>query len=126
MTGDSSIEAWEGALAGRDRVEGLVKGRLGCGCPVEVFDHIQRRRAAGPGLPEVFELQIGDRLLVHLADAAGVDRTTVEALLEQGRRLRDERGLNRFRLVLIGRGMEPLPSPPVDDDRLHLHVLSGL
>lgn len=127
MTGALPVQVWEGALAGRDEVEGLVQGRLGCGCPAEVFERITRRRVSDPGLPEVFEIEIGGRLLVHLTPADPADRAVVEALLRRGRRWRDERGLNRFRLVLVGPGDAPDVSALASgDDRLHLHVLPDL
>jgi hypothetical protein len=127
MTGASPLDAWEEALAGREKVERLAQGRLGCGCPAEVFERITRRRVSDPNLPEVFEIEIGGRLLVHLAAADPADRAVVEALLERGRRWRDDRGLNRFRLVLIGPGDAPDVSTLLaGDDRLHLHVLPAL
>lgn len=114
---------WARRLDARGPVEDLVQGRLGCGCPAEVFDLIERRLVTGDSLPDVLELTIGRRLLVHLVDAAAADRETAVALLGRGRRWRDERGLNRFRLVLIHGREEDYVLPPTTDDRLHWHCL---
>ncbi|MBU0515922.1 MAG: hypothetical protein KJ621_14235 [Proteobacteria bacterium] len=115
---------WAMQMDARGPVEDLVQGRLGCGCPAEVFDHLERRLVTDVYLPDVLELTIGRRLLVHLVDAAAADREIAAALLERGRRWRDERGLNRFRLVLVGGREEDYPPPPDLDDRLHWHCLS--
>lgn len=114
---------WAQKLDARGPVEDLVRGRLGCGCPAEVFDLIERRLVSDAPLPEVLELTIGRRLLIHLVDAAAADRETAAALLGRGRRWRDERGLHRFRLVLIGGREENYDLPPETDDRLHWHCL---
>jgi hypothetical protein len=127
MTDASPLDAWEKALAGRGPVERLAQGRLGCGCPAEVFESIARRRVTDADLPEVLEIEIGRRLLIHLAPADGADGDAVEALLTRGRRWRDTRGLNRFRLVLIGRDEAPDVSRLTrGDNRLHLHAMAEL
>jgi len=123
-SGQGSVPAdWARRLDARGPVEDLVQGRLGCGCPAEVFDLIERRLVADAPLPDVLELTIGRRLLVHLVDAAAADEEIAVALLKRGRKWRDERGLNRFRLVLIGGREEDYDLAPAPDDRLHWHCL---
>lgn len=114
------------ALDSRAAVEVLAQGQLGCGCRAWVFDSIERRRVAEPGLPPVFELIIGHRLMIHLVRGDGLNQGEVRGLIERGLSLRDQKGLNRFRLVLVGHKNEwpggDLPSGP--DDRSHVHWLS--
>ena len=103
-------------------IEAFVRGRLGCNCPAEVFaDVAVDERAEG------CRIAIGDRLLLELVAAADgtADPEQIGAMLETGRRERDRRGMNRFRLVL-GCAEPDMPSAvagAVGDDRVHLHRL---
>ena len=103
-------------------IEAFVRGRLGCNCPAEVFAHVEIDQRA-----EGCRIAIGDRLLLDLVAAADgtADAEQIGAMLETGRRERDRRGMNRFRLVL-GCAEPDMPSAvagAVGDDRVHLHRL---
>jgi hypothetical protein len=99
----------------------FVRERLGCGCADEVFADIAVE-SIGAGRCRI---AIGDRLLIELLpDAAAADGP---ALLDRGRRERDRRGMNRYRLVLAGAGTAGgVPeNAAAGDERLHLHRLPG-
>jgi hypothetical protein len=124
---------WMGKLAERPSVRLLVQGLLGCGCPKTVFDHYQIRHRVSGGTSLV-ELVLGERLLVRIIDAHDMDQgldPSVSQWLNDGRAERDRRGLNRFRLVLMGRfsaarTRELVTLPQSLGPNLHLHILQDL
>jgi len=122
---------WQGHLAERSRAVLLVRGLLGCTCPQEVFDHYQVGRQVITFMP-VVELIMGDRLLVWMVDGAKISDPgeTLSKLLEAGLSKRKRRGLNRFRLVVVGDFLsweERWAHLAEDlDPKVHLHVLPTL
>ena len=117
-------------------VEQFVRNTLGCRCPDEVFRSIAVRTDTLPGgEPPFRRLVIGDRLLVYvLALRPGpASADAVEALAALGRADRDDRGYNRFRLVLAASTDERVPGAIIDgfakvvagDARAHLHLVSN-
>ena len=97
----------------------------------EVFDHYQIEKQVVRSMP-VVELIMGDRLLVWIVDGAKISDPgqTLPELLEAGLSKRKGRGLNRFRLVVVGdflswekrwahlaEGLDP---------KVHLHALPSL
>lgn len=116
---------WVSRLAVPSNVAALVRERLGCGCPREVFEHYQVVRSTVDGIPLV-RLIMGDRLLVWIVDPSHLDSPgeRIRALLEKGVAERDRRTLNRFRLVIAGK-IPPTP-PETVAPRVHLHFLKSL
>ena len=114
-----------------DRIEQFAKQVLGCACPDEVFEHIEYRKIVRD--IALRKITIGDRLLIYLADFDGVSsrERLVETTLRDGIAERNERGLNRFRLVLLTADPEPsddtwqamLRASPDSDDKVHLHMV---
>jgi hypothetical protein len=119
---------WHYGLTEKLRTRALVQGRLGCTCPEEVFHHYQVRQQTDTSLP-VVELIMGDRLLVWIIDGTGISdpEQTLGQLLQAGYRDREKRGLNRFRLVVIGNftAWEKQFGHLADalDHKVHLHVV---
>ncbi|HPI94501.1 MAG TPA: hypothetical protein PLT09_13010 [Deltaproteobacteria bacterium] len=118
----------------KTKVEGFVQGTLGCACPPEVFDEIRLvADDSRPGLPVDLSLEIGGRLLIYVAFAGepAVMAERLSAVVRHGRRTRDERGFNRFRLVVAAKDVawtERLLRPlfqglPEVDGKVHLHVV---
>lgn len=119
----------------RESVEHFVRVTLGCKCPDEVFQQMAvepDQRAEGK-IPFT-RLTIGDRLLIYVFEAAA-DRGSGRAaaqLTELGRKERDARNLNRFRLVvatehptqLLERVQSRFTRAADGDERCHLHVLA--
>jgi hypothetical protein len=119
---------WQQGLAERSRVVALVRGLLECTCPEEIFDHYQVRKQVFRSLP-LIEVIMGDRLLVWIIDGGKVPDPgqALRQLLKAGLAERERRGLNRFRLVVVG----DFPSweerwahlAEEMDPKVHLHVL---
>ena len=120
--------------ADRASIERFVRGTLGCGCPDEVFEHLAVSRLPPiAGRPPIVQLQVGSRLLIHVAALPGDAATCswIEQLASSGRAARDRHGYNRFRLVIAS--PVPLASAReledrfaraiVGDDKAHLHVV---
>lgn len=112
----------------------LVREVLGCGCPEEVFDRIavgSPTLYSPPGGAQLVELEVGGRLLISVVDFAKMKDPVAErrALMAHGQTTRDTRGLNRFRLVLVGdippAQAERLLAPRAEEDeRTHLHLVA--
>ena len=84
-------------------IEHFVRATLGCQCPDEAFQSISIDRVgAADGTASYTRLLVGHRLLIYVLDAAtiGVADGALTDLVAGGRRERDERGYNRFRLVI--------------------------
>ena len=119
----------------RAQIEPFVRGELGCECPEEVFSDIQvlEKPAAWLGLPIDYALEIGGRLLVVVCLRERwheVSRHLPE-LIHTGVQARDQRSLNRFRLVVPttdrDAALEVLQSRfsalAGTDEKVHLHVV---
>lgn len=115
-------------------IEHFVRATLGCKCPDEVFRSISldRLRAADGATP-YRRLIVGNRLLIYILEAAasGVADGALADLATRGCHERDERGYNRFRLVITCDDPEPASAAAQhafdrvagDDPRAHLHCL---
>jgi hypothetical protein len=120
----------------RSAIEHFVRRELGCQCPAAVF-----RRIGVETCPEEFGnwpqgrlISVGERLLILvLRDDDPADlRRRLAGLLQEGRRLREAKGFNRFRLVIATSSAEVMgPSLKAYfdhlegmDDRMHLHVIA--
>ena len=117
-------------------IERFVRETLGCACPDEVFRSIDVRTKArlNSCLSLHAAVTIGNRLLVYVADAgtAGCVEEHLPVLTAAGKKERDERGLNRFRLVLVADRPEEVRLAAEQrfaeirgtDEKLHLHIIS--
>lgn len=114
---------------------GFIRDGLGCGCPDEVLDdlRVDPHPVAFAGLPVDAVVSVGGRLLVGVCVSRPWDEmdAQLEQCLATGRRLRDEGGYNRFRLVVVT-GETEVARPALErsfkrfqdrDARLHLHVV---
>ena len=122
---------WQDRLEQRSNAVFLVRKILGCTCPEEIFDHYQVQQNVSETIPMV-QLIMGNRLLIWIVDAAWVVEPgqMLLRLLEQGLAERENRDLNRFRLVVAGE------SPSWEKEwaylanglgpKVHLHVLPDL
>ncbi|MBU4069565.1 MAG: hypothetical protein KJ646_01130 [Nanoarchaeota archaeon] len=115
------------------RVRTFVRDALKCGCPDSVFDDVRI------GLPTLYdthnvagglEMLVGKRLLVAVVpfENVGNPDSDIPGILERGRRVRDENGFNRYRLVLVGshdtkRHAQLEALSLAFDDRIHIHLL---
>jgi hypothetical protein len=116
-------------------IKRFVQETLGCGCPEEVFRSIEYRRNFRLNSFIVLSARIiiGNRLLIYVTESGSgaCIEEHLPVLMAMGRKERDEKGLNRFRLVFVTddpaevqrtaekmfeelRGM---------DEKMHLHVI---
>ena len=119
----------------RASIERFVRGTLGCACPDDVFESIAIRPLRAPQSEATgMRLVVGMRLLVYVLESptdSGLD-AVVSELATQGLSERNERGLNRFRLVVASDGSAraldaaraSFAREAGNDDRAHLHVIS--
>ncbi|HVN71349.1 MAG TPA: hypothetical protein VMU10_04965 [Desulfomonilia bacterium] len=118
----------------RQIVERFVRGTLGCECPDEVFERISISPVNPcPGLPVDGSLEVGGRLLIYISTEADIRvlRENLEKMILEGKKDRDKRGFNRFRLVIATgsvKEIESILAPlfgalALKDDKVHLHVV---
>jgi len=114
-------------------IKTFVQQTLGCGCPEEVFQHIDSQSNVKlNGIVLSRRIKIGNRLLIYiveLADASSV-KQHLAFLVTSGRKERDRIGFNRFRLVLtadditeVQKVAEAVFAVINRDGKVHLHVI---
>jgi hypothetical protein len=119
-----------------EQIKHFVQNTLGCSCPEDVFQSVDVRNTAR--LSSFITLDntiiIGNRLLIYIAEAgtAGCTEEHLPILVEAGKKERDKKGLNRFRLVLVTdepEGVQLAAEKQFEelrgsDDKVHLHVIN--
>jgi hypothetical protein len=120
-------------MENRRHLIGFVRHTLGCQCPDRVFEEIACRDLETPGNTGVRSVTLGGRLLLYVwkTDDVLLIKSILPAILSQGRKERDRRGLNRFRAVIATYDvyrMEPVAQKLFQDfshkdDKVHLHVV---
>ena len=120
-------------MSEKENIKIFAQEILGCGCPEEVFEHIDSESNVRlNGIVLIRRIRIGNRLLIYLAEMK--DTTSVKKnlpfLITSGRKERDGIGFNRFRLVLVSddtsemkKVAEEMFSAINRDDKVHLHVI---
>lgn len=117
-----------------DTIKTFVQETLGCGCPEEVFRTIDCNRAVRLSNEAVLNcaITIGNRLLIYVMEKriADLDEKLLAFLVSAGKKERDSRGLNRFRLVIVADEMAEKGSLihmfeklQDKDGKIHLHVI---
>jgi len=123
-------------MTDKEKIKRFVQEALGCGCPEEVFRSIDCKRDVeldgGVILHSI--ITIGNRLLVYIVyDNLGFVENHLTLLVSTGKKERDARGLNRFRLVIV-RDRFPDNGDAIKrkfsalkekDENIHLHVISS-
>jgi hypothetical protein len=122
------------AMSEKEDIKIFAQQTLGCGCPEEVFEHIDSQSNVKlNGLVLRRKIKIGDRLLIYIAEMAGADsvKQNMAFLVASGRKERDSIGFNRFRLVLtadniseVQKVAEAVFAVINKDEKVHLHVIS--
>jgi hypothetical protein len=122
------------ASMGEGQIKDFAQMTLGCGCPEEVFRHIDCKSDISVG--DVLlksRINIGNRLLVYIVEIHDMSsiRRVVNVLVGAGVKDRNESGFNRFRLVLatddpavMKETAESIFADIAKDDKVHLHVIS--
>ncbi len=114
-------------------VKDFVIHLLGCQCPEEAFRDIRLNRApdALAGVPLLFEIRVGGRLLIFgvAADHLEGSAAALASLVAAGAKARDDLRYNRFRLVAVSEDAagtllrQRFAELAGLDDRVHLHVV---
>jgi hypothetical protein len=118
-------------LMSDESVKDFVRNTLGCDCSEDVFGHIENERdveAGGAALRN--KINVGNRLLVYVVEANTGILKEMSALISAGKKERDSRGFNRFRLVLVSDdkklrkpAFEAFKAIGATDEKIHLHVI---
>jgi hypothetical protein len=121
----------------QENVKAFVREALGCDCDESVFEHIENEK--GVKVDDIRlrnKINVGNRLLIYVADANGPSfvRSHMPELLDAGRKERDERNFNRFRLVLVAKSdsgvllaaNQMFAGSKAVDEKVHLHVMDAL
>jgi hypothetical protein len=121
-------------VKGNQSIKSFVQEVLGCTCPDQVFEQIEDRQASSHTSPQTRSIAIGGKLLVYIWEVDDTSKLTenIYSLLESGRKERDQRGLNRFRLVLATEDTRTIKTrAELDfsrfkdlDENMHLHVIA--
>ena len=113
-------------------IKTFVRERLGCACPDEVFNNIVITDGDRHFDTDTNLYQIGGRLLVAVLMPQDWHQicARLERMVETGKRMRDQHGYNRFRLVIAtgDRDADNLLQRAFSDcqntdDKIHLHVI---
>ena len=115
-------------------IKKFVQNVLGCTCPDTVFEQIEDRCVRSSASPHTRSITIGGRLLIYVWEVDGLEdlQEGLLKMLKTGKNERDERGLNRFRAVLVA-DTPQIAAPGVNlyfsrfqdkDDRMHIHIVS--
>jgi hypothetical protein len=117
----------------------FVRHTLGCACPDEVFQHITiNRMSPKAGLAVDGSLEVGGRLLIYVTFSQDIRllKGDLGTIIQAGKRHRDEKGFNRFRLVIltdapaVQEAQKELTGLFNDlafiDERVHLHFVADM
>lgn len=114
------------------QIKRFVQETLGCTCPEDVFNKIDYQKARDGGVGS--RVNVGDRLLIYLVTVDGKSsiQEVINTMLERGIEERNNKGFNRFRLVLVTSRPDDLRSTAEKvfdgsgyaDEKVHLHVVS--
>ncbi|RLB23638.1 MAG: hypothetical protein DRG71_05860 [Deltaproteobacteria bacterium] len=132
MEAGDTVKDWLAYLSEKKHVVALIQESLGCACPHEVFDHYQVRCVMTTPFPYV-KMVVGERLLVYLVPCEHnqVSSGVAARLLHEGVQESDAKGLNRFRLALVG-ASSPVTDQleqevqSLNDSKVHLHVIRSI
>jgi hypothetical protein len=118
----------------REAIKFFAQQTLGCGCPEEVFEHMDCQFNIKLNHEIILrnKIKIGNRLLIYVLEVnnAGPIKTILPFLVAAGKTERDNLKFNRFRLVLITDKLdevkgtaEPIFDSISKDEKVHLHVV---
>jgi len=130
---DLKVQDFYATFINLGAIKAFVRNQLGCQCEEEVF------KQTVIGVPLIFpednpgwdlQILIGFRLLISLVPVKKLTSPSddITKILQAGKKIRDKQGLNRFRLVLLGRLDKNLHETLIQkaqqfDEKIHLHVI---
>jgi hypothetical protein len=120
-------------MSDKEDIKIFAQQTLGCGCPEEVFEHIDSQsNVQSDGITLSRKIKIGNRLLIFIVEMADADsvKQNLAFLVASGRKERDRIGFNRFRLVLSTDNTDEVKKAAGAvfavinrDEKVHLHVI---
>ncbi|MEN6488794.1 MAG: hypothetical protein ABFD66_07920 [Smithella sp.] len=115
----------------------FVQNTLGCQCAEEVFNSIELGKGSTPNGEAAFaKMVIGNRLLIYivqpLSESENLINNLIPILTEMGILERDNKGYNRFRLVLAKQSDDVISDNLIKDfqktaghdEKAHIHFVS--
>lgn len=120
----------------KENIKTFVRETLGCECPENVFDYIDSQHSIELNSEILLsdKINIGNRLLIYTVDVNDVkfiENNLIE-LISIGRKERDMKGFNRFRLAIITDKMDEIrqiahmtfKKSKDKDKKIHLHLIN--
>ena len=115
-------------------IKGFTREILGCDCPEDVFDKIvcEDDVQIESELTVSYRINIGDKLIIYIliSEQRSELGSELPKLIEAGEKERNDRGLNRFRLVLVSKNPDVIKDDAhklfeklEKDEKIHLHIV---
>lgn len=116
-------------------IKAFTRDVLRCDCPEQVFSRIvcEDDVRVDSGLIISHKINIGGRLLIYvwMPDQTGELRSELVKLVGSGEKERNDKGFNRFRLVLVSDSPDLIKDDAQKlfeqlgkDEKVHLHIIS--
>ncbi len=116
-------------------IQAFTREVLGCNCPEEVFNKIvcEDDVRIDSELAISHKINIGDRLLIYISILNQTSKLSSELpkLVDAGEQERNDKGFNRFRLVLVSDNPDVIKDDVHSsfeklekDEKIHLHIIS--
>lgn len=116
-------------------IKAFTRDILGCDCPEEVFNKIvcEDNVKIDSGLTITHKINIGNRLLIYISRLNQTSELGSELpkLIDAGEKERNDRGFNRFRLVLVSENPGIIKDDAHKsfeqvgkDEKIHLHIIN--
>jgi hypothetical protein len=118
-----------------EHIQVFVKETLGCECPEKVFEYIdsQLNVILSNDILLKSKINIGNRLLIYVIEINDINsiKGNLPTLVSMGKRERDRRGFNRFRLAVITDKTNEIrqiahmifKNLKDKDEKVHLHII---
>jgi len=118
-----------------ENIKAFTRDVLGWDCPEQVFSRILCEDNVGidSGLTISHRINIGDRLLIYVSvpDQTGELSSELVKLVDSGEKERNDKGFNRFRLVLLSENPDLIKEDAQKlfkqlgkDEKIHLHIVN--
>ena len=116
-------------------IKAFARDVLGCDCPEQVFSRIicEDNVRTDSGLTISHRINIGGRLLIYVSapDQTSELSSELVKLVDSGEKERNDKGFNRFRLVLVSENPDLIKDDAQKlfeqlgkDEKIHLHIIS--
>ena len=122
-------------MIANEDIKAFTRDILGCDCPEQVFSRIvcEDNVKIDSGLIISHKINIGGRLLIYVSMPAQTSELSSELvkLVDSGEEERNDKGFNRFRLVLVSENPDIIKDDAQKlfeqlekDEKIHLHIVN--